>query len=105
GATENICQQTDGSLYVSVIDEKKILKVTPDGKVSEFAAAPANMAHLLAPACGDNEIAAVVYGKTFRGTPATATTPAGPLHFADTDTHIYVYDLSGKMTADIPTQR
>jgi hypothetical protein len=53
----------------------------------------------------------VVYGKTFRGTPAVAATattpavPAGPLHFDDTDTHIYVYDATGKMTADIPADK
>src|SRR4051812_13189570 len=45
-ATENICQQADGSLYVSVIDQKKILKVTTDGKISEFASAPMMM-HVL----------------------------------------------------------
>jgi hypothetical protein len=106
--TENICMQKDGTIYVSQIDTKKILKVSADGKtVTEFAAAPATMAHLLNPVCGDNEIAAIVYGKTFRGTPAVAATatapavPAGPLHFDDTDTHIYVYDLTGKMISDI----
>jgi hypothetical protein len=109
-ATENICQQADGSLYVSVIDQKKILKITPDGKVSEFASAPMMM-HVLGLGCGDNEVAALFYGKTFRGTPAVAATattpavPAGPLHFDNTDTHIYVYDLSGKMTADIAAQK
>jgi hypothetical protein len=63
------------------------------------------MMHVLGLGCGDNELAAVVYGKTFRGAPATATTPAGPLHFDDTDTHIYVYDLAGKMTGDIPADK
>jgi hypothetical protein len=104
-ANENICQQKDGSIYISVIDGKKILKVTPDGKVSEFASEPM-MANVLGLGCGDNEVAALVYGKTFRGGPNPNPPPTNlPLHFDDTDTHIYVFDLTGKMTADIPGQK
>jgi hypothetical protein len=109
-ASENACQAADGSIYISLINARQIMKVTPDGKVSEFASAPM-MAHILGLGCGNNEIAAIAYGKTFRGTPAVAATattpavPAGPLHFDDTDTHVYVYDMTGKMQADIAAQK
>ena len=100
-ATENICQQADGSIFVSVINTKTILKITADGKVSEFASAP-TMAHILGLGCGDNEVVAVFFGKTFRGAPPVPPATANsPLNFSDTDTHVYVYDLAGKLTADI----
>ena len=101
-ATENICQLADGSIFVSVMNTKTILKIAADGKVSEFASAPA-MAHLLGLGCGDNEVVAVFFGKTFRGSPPVPPATTGsPMNFSDTDTHVYVYDLAGKLKADIP---
>jgi len=107
-ATENICQAADGSLFVSLINVSKVMKVDPAGKATEFASVPGT-ANLLGVGCGsDPEVAAVVFGKTFRGTPAVPATatapavPAGPNNFADNDVHVHVYDLSGKETADIP---
>ncbi|MFI5015449.1 MAG: hypothetical protein ACHQAY_24195, partial [Hyphomicrobiales bacterium] len=35
-ATENLCQQADGSFYISQIEAKKVIKVGSDGKASEF---------------------------------------------------------------------
>ena len=107
-ATENICQAADGSIFISLINVSKVMKVDPAGKATEFASVP-NTANLLGVGCGsDPEVAAVVFGKTFRGTPAVPATatapavPAGPNNFADNDVHVHVYDLSGKETADIP---
>jgi hypothetical protein len=104
--SENICQAADGSLFVTLINVSKLLKVTPDGKVSEFAAPKA--ANMLGVGCGnDPEVVVVTFGKTFRGTPAvaaTATTPAVPAtpnNFNDNDVHAWVYDLSGKLIKDI----
>jgi hypothetical protein len=54
-------------------------------------------------ACGDNEIAVVYYGKTFR-----QPNPSGQgniLTFGDTETHVVVYDMAGKELADIPVQK
>ncbi len=96
--TENICQQADGSLYVTIINQAQLLKIAPDGTVSEFAKAP-NMMHFLGAGCGDGQIATIAYGKTFR-----KPNPSGQgniLDFSDTDTHVLMYDLSGKQTADI----
>src|SRR6476620_1346560 len=107
-ATENICQAADGSLFVSLINVSKVMKVDPAGKATEFASVPGT-ANLLGVGCGsDPEVAAVVFGKTFRGTPAVPATatapavPAGPNNFADNDVHVDVYDLSRKETAYIP---
>jgi len=107
-ATENICQAADGSLFVTLINVSKLLKVSADGKtVSEFAAPMA--ANMLGVGCGsDPEVVAITFGKTFRGTPAVAATatapavPAGPNNFADNDVKAWVYDLSGKQIAEIP---
>jgi hypothetical protein len=105
--TENICQAADGSLFVTTIDTKILWKITPDGKAAEFAKVP-GAANMLGVGCGnDPEVVAVVFNKTFRGTPAvpaTATTPAVPAtpnNFADNDVHAMVYDLSGKLVKDI----
>ncbi len=106
--TENICVAADGSMFVTLINVSKLLKVSADGKmVSEFAAPKA--ANMLGVGCGkDPEVVVITFGKTFRGTPAvaaTATTPAVPAtpnNFADNDVHAWVYDLSGKQVADIP---
>src|SRR6185295_15072385 len=106
--SENICQAADGSIFVTLINVSKLLKVSADGKtVTEFAAPKA--ANMLGVGCGsDPEVVAITFGKTFRGTPAvaaTATTPAvaaTPNNFNDNDVHAMVYDLSGKLTADIP---
>jgi sugar lactone lactonase YvrE len=108
-ATENLCQQADGSFYVTQIEAKKVIKVGADNKVSEFASAPM-MAEILGAGCGDNENAFVVYGKSFRGPATPPPAPGAPaaapnFSFADTDTHVYVYDLTGKMTADIAAQK
>jgi len=108
-ATENICQAADGSLFVTLINVSKLLKVSADGKtVTEFASVP-NTANMLGVGCGtDPEVVAITFGKTFRGTPAVPATatapavPAGPNNFADNDVHAWVYDLSGKVMADIP---
>lgn len=106
--TENICQAADGSLFVTLINVSKLLKVDPAGKVTEFATV-ANTANMLGVGCGsDPEVVAITFGKTFRGTPAvaaTATTPAVPAganNFEDNDVHAWVYDLAGKVMADIP---
>jgi len=98
GATENLCQAADGTIYVSVIDEHKLVKVAADGKVSEFASAP-TMAHMLGVGCGEGAVATVAFGKTFR-----KPNPNGQgavLDFSDTDTHVLLYDPAGNMTADI----
>jgi hypothetical protein len=105
--SENICQAADGSLFVTLINVSKLMKVDPAGKVSEFASVP-NAANMLGVGCGDNEIVAITFGKTFRGTPAvpaTATAPAVPArpnNFDDNDVHAWVYDLSGKVVSDVP---
>jgi hypothetical protein len=106
--TENICQAADGSLFVTLINVNKLLKVSPDGKtVTEFASVP-TAANMLGVGCGnDPEVVAIVFNKTFRGTPAvaaTATTPAVPAtpnNFNDNDVHAIVYDLAGKQVKDI----
>ena len=77
--SENICQAADGSMFVTLINVSKLLKVSADGKtVTEFAAPKA--ANMLGVGCGsDPEVVAITFGKTFRGTAAvaaTATTPA-----------------------------
>ncbi|MFO1184450.1 MAG: hypothetical protein U1E56_06660 [Bauldia sp.] len=99
--TENLCQAADGAFYITLIDDHKLLKVTADGAVSEFAAPAA--AHLLGVACGEREIATVAFAKPFR-----KPNPAGQgtlFDFGDTDTHIVVYDSAGKVTADIPAKK
>ena len=53
--SENICQAADGSLFVTLINVSKLMKVDPAGKVSEFARVP-NAANMLGVGCGDNEI-------------------------------------------------
>src|SRR4051812_15570650 len=106
--SENICQAADGSLFVTLINVSKLMKVDPAGKATEFASVP-NTANMLGVGCGsDPEVVAITFGKTFRGTPAVPATatapavPAGPNNFADNDVHAWVYDLSGKLQADIP---
>ena len=106
--SENICQAADGSIFVTLINVSKVMKVDPAGKVTEFASV-ANTANMLGVGCGsDPEVVAITFGKTFRGTPAVAATattpavPAGPNNFNDNDVHAWVYDLSGKVVADIP---
>src|SRR5262245_24057750 len=105
--TENICQVSDGAIFVTTIDTKILWKITPDGKASQFATVP-GAANMLGVGCGnDPEVVAIVFNKTFRGTPAvaaTATTPAVPAvpgSFNDNDVHAMVYDLSGKLVKDI----
>lgn len=100
-ATENLCQSADGSTFVTLIDDHKLLKVDAAGAVSEFAAPAA--ANLLGVACGDNQVATVAFGKTFR-----KPNPAGQgaiLDFTDTDTHVIVYDQAGKVSADIAAKK
>src|ERR1700730_12535040 len=87
--TEEMCQQTDGTLYVTIIHQHKIDKVTADGRVSDFAGAP-NMAEFVGIGWGDNQIVVNAFEKSFRGAPATATTPAGLAHFNDVNTHVIV---------------
>jgi hypothetical protein len=94
---------------VTLINVSKLLKISPDGKtVTEFASVP-TAANMLGVGCGsDPEVVAIIFNKTFRGTAAvaaTATTPAIPAvpnNFNDNDVHAMVYDLTGKLTADIP---
>ncbi len=93
--TENICQAADGAMYVTLINAKQVLKVTSDGKVSEFAGTP-DMTNLLGVACGDGAIVTTAMGKSFRKQGAT---PA--FDFSDVDPHIVAFDASGKQTADI----
>ena len=89
--TENICQQADGSIYVTLIDDKKVVRVDSNGKVSDFARIP-TATGLLGVACGDGEIAVGAFTKTFRGIPK---------RYSDTGTHIMVYDLAGVLKKDI----
>jgi hypothetical protein len=100
--TENICQAADGTLYVTLINANKLMKVAPDGKVSEFASVP-TAANMLGVGCGsDPEIVAIVFNKTFRGAPNPNPPPANlPANFSDNDVHALVYDAAGKLTADI----
>jgi len=94
----NICQSADGSIYITLINANVLLKVAPDGAVSEFASTP-GAANMLGVACGDDQIAIISYGKSFR-----QPNPSGQgniFNFTDTDTHILVYDLAGNQVADI----
>lgn len=103
-ATENICEQADGSIFVTLIDDKKLLKVATDGKVSEFASVP-TAANMLGVGCGESEVALVVFNKTFRGAPNPSGQGNLPANFSDNDAHVMIYDLSGKLKADIPTEK
>jgi hypothetical protein len=99
GATDDICQSPDGTIYVTVIDEHKILKVTAEGRIGPFAN-PAGAMHLMGIACPtNNEIVAIAYDKPFHR-PAAAGA-AAVLDFSDTASHVLVFDAAGKPTADV----
>ena len=89
--TENICQQADGLLYVTLIDDKKVVSIDQQGKLSDFVAIP-SATGLLGVACGEGEIAVGVFTKTFRNIPK---------RYSDTGTHIMIYDLAGRLKTDI----
>jgi hypothetical protein len=98
GATESLCQSPDGTIYVTLLDEHRILKVATDGAVSQFADPPGVM-HVLGIACPiDDEIAAVVYTKTFR---RAAPAAPGGLDFSDTGSRVVIFDGAGRTTAEI----
>jgi len=100
GATDNLCQSPDGTVYVSIIDEHRLLKVTTGGTVTPFAD-PAGAMHALGVACPtNNEIAAIVYNKSFRKPGIGLGAPA-ILDFSNTATHVVVFDATGKQTADL----
>jgi hypothetical protein len=99
-ATDNLCQSPDGTVYVSVIDEHRLLKVTTDGTVTAFAD-PAGAMHALGVACPtNNEIATVVYNQSFRK-PGLGLGAAAILDFSNTATHVVAFDAAGKQTADL----
>ncbi len=91
--TENICQQPNGDIYVTMMDTKKVVKISPAGVASDFVQVPEALS-VIGVACGDTEIAISIFTKNFR-------TPAGGPVFTDTGTHLKFYDLAGKLKADV----
>ncbi len=91
--TENICQQTNGDLYVTMLDTKKVVKITPDGRIIDFVVIPDAM-FVIGVACGSNEIGVSIFTKDYRK-------PTGGLVFTDTGARLKFYDLAGKPKADV----
>lgn len=91
--TENICQQTNGDHYVTMLDTKKVVKISPDGRITDFVIIPDAM-FVIGVACGSNEIAVSIFTKDYRK-------PAGGLVFTDTGARLKFYDLAGKPKADV----
>ncbi len=91
--TENICQQANGDIYVTMMDSKKVAKISPAGVISDFVSIPGAVA-VIGVACGNNEIAVSIFTKQFR-------LPSGTAAFTDTGAHLLFYDLAGKQKADV----
>lgn len=91
--TENICQQTNGDIYVTMLDTKKVVKITPDGRITDFVVIPDALG-TIGVACGGDEIAISIFTKDYR-------IPAGGLVFTDTGARLKFYDLAGKPKADV----
>lgn len=116
GATENIGQAADGSIYITGMDDKVLWKVTPAGQVEKFADVP-GVAAVLGVAPADNGVVATAFLRPFRRpAPAAAQAPAAgaagapaapalQIDFSDVGTEILVFDKSGKVTATIPGQK
>ena len=94
--TENICQQKDGSFYVTMLDQKKVIKITPAGEISDFAFFPKAYV-VIGVACGPDEVAVSYFANVNR----PDNKPTTPAVFTNVGTHLMFYDLAGKLKADV----
>src|SRR5262245_7446164 len=98
GATQDLCQSPDGTIYVTLLDEHRLLKITPGGTVTQFADPPDAM-HLLGIACPtNNEIVVVAYHNAFRAPPSAG---GAAYDFSDTGCQVLVFDAVGRQTASL----
>ena len=93
GPTENICQQKDGTIYVTMLNDKKVVKITPAGQVSDFALFPKAYV-VIGVACGPDEVAVSYFANYNRDKDLHAV-------YTNTGTHLMFYDLAGKLKADV----
>jgi hypothetical protein len=108
GPTENICQTTDGSFYVTGIDDRILWKVSPNGMVDKFFTLP-SVSALVGVATDSNGFVVIAFGKPFRKPapppqPGAAATAGPQIDFSDVDPQIVVLDKTGKMMGDIHGQ-
>ena len=113
GATENICQTTDGLIYVTGFDDHALWTIRPGGMVDKFATI-SNTTAVLGVAASTNGVVITAFTKPFRGrqlaggqTPAAGGgAPAAPaLDLSDVGSEVIVLDREGHTTAVIPGEK
>ena len=114
--TENLCGTSDGSIYVTGLDDKVLWKVSPAGHVEKFFEWP-SVAALIGVAATSNGVAVGAFERPFRRpapagggrppapTAAPGTAQAGGPDFSDVGSEILVLDKTGKLTATIRGQK
>jgi hypothetical protein len=98
GATEGLCETSDGSFYVTGIDDQVLWKISSDGTVSKFSTLPA---HIMGPLVTSKGFVATAR----RNTAPRVALPNGGIRLdlsVDIGTEVLEIDRSGKTVDTIP---
>lgn len=99
GATENICQAADGSIYVTGMDDRIVWKISPNATAPEKFATLTSHAVVLGVAPTEDGVVVTATERPFRR-PGQAGND-----FSDVGPQVIVLDKTGKVTATIPGQK